>query len=678
MTTNLSELTMKAFADEIRLRGLEPPAILLPDAKIHRFPITNGNGRQSLAGWYIFFGDSIPSGAFGNWKTGEKYKWSEKSQTEMTEAERISFRDSMAKLKVEREKIESARQKTASQIAQKIWDTSTVLGNHAAHAYLKTKRVQSHGLRVAKNGCLVVPVMGESGVLQSLQFIGADGTKKFLSGGQTRGGFFRIDGDQKRIAIVEGYATGASVHNATGFSVFVAFNCHNLEPVAKIAQGLHPSSLLVVCADNDQWTDGNPGLTYGRKAAESIQAKITFPLFKDTSTKPTDFNDLAILHGLKAVGQQIFLALTPAVKTLSGAEILKMVFREPLWLIPGLICIGLCLLGGKPKSGKSIMVLNLIIAVVTGGVFFGHKFEKPQNVILLGLEDTARRLQDRIQKMTIGNDVDLSRLLVCTEFKRADQGGLSDLEDMIKLHRPALVVIDTLKKFKPAANSNRQLYDTDYESLDGVKRLSDKYSLTILIVHHLRKMAGDDPFDCFSGSLGLTGVADSLMVLQRRQTGMVLAITGREQEDQEYAVKMDAELLTWNLLGDASEVQNSKQQQAIFDVLKESETPLGATAIHKLTGIKYDVVRQLLRKMLSGGKIDQNEKGYFVKSHSHHSHHSQHSQHSHHSQNTPKGENCEWVKTIHSQFSDNDINSLDKCVSGVNGVYGFCDREVKI
>jgi putative DNA primase/helicase len=127
-----------------------------------------------------------------------------------------------------------------------------------------------------------------------------DGTKRFLRGGRVSGGYHLIDDETRRpeILIAEGFATGASLHEETGAAVYVAFNGVNLLPVARYVRALQPTGEIIVAADNDAWTPGNPGLTKGRAAAVAIGAKLLVPDFRGLvlSGRPTDFNDLFSLQ----------------------------------------------------------------------------------------------------------------------------------------------------------------------------------------------------------------------------------------------------------------------------------------------------------------------------------------------------------------------------------------------
>ena len=187
-----------------------------------------------------------------------------------------------------------------------------------SHAYLKAKSVRPLGeLRESCRGELLLPLRDINGNLHSLQFIAPDDrydgerNKNFLAGGRVSGCFYILaDKAEGPLVICEGYATGASIHEATGHAVICAMNSGNLLPVAKAARELWPQREIIIAADDDQFTDGNPGKTKGTAAAKAIRAKFAIPTFINTATKPTDFNDLHQLQRLAAVKEQIEAATT--------------------------------------------------------------------------------------------------------------------------------------------------------------------------------------------------------------------------------------------------------------------------------------------------------------------------------------------------------------------------------
>ena len=169
--------------------------------------------------------------------------------------------------------------------------------------YLTVKGIKPHGVRF--NGAsLVVPVRDTSGTLYSLQTIGPDGEKRFMPGGRVRGCYHAIGRPSGRLIVCEGYATGATLHEATGGAVAVAFNDGNLQAVAVALRAKYPCLTIVVAADDDWKTAGNPGLTAARQAAQAVGGKVAVPDFTglQRGDKDTDYNDLHRLAGAVRIG----------------------------------------------------------------------------------------------------------------------------------------------------------------------------------------------------------------------------------------------------------------------------------------------------------------------------------------------------------------------------------------
>lgn len=135
-----------------------------------------------------------------------------------------------------------------------------------------------------------------------------------MKGGRTKGGCCRIGkfGNAKTLCITEGFATGATIHQATGYLVVIAFNAANLGPVAQAIHQKYPKLPIVICADDDTDKKDNPGMTNATKAARALEAKVAVPDFGDPRPEGvTDFNDMAKLVGLEAVAQAINAAKEP-------------------------------------------------------------------------------------------------------------------------------------------------------------------------------------------------------------------------------------------------------------------------------------------------------------------------------------------------------------------------------
>lgn len=212
------------------------------------------------------------------------------SSREMTPAERKAFGRRMDALRRQHDAQQRERQAEAATVAALRWAAALPA---ASHEYLCTKGVGAHGLRIDWPW-LLVPIRDCNARLMSLQAIAADGTKRFVTGGRTKGGYHAIGKPADRLVICEGYATGATIHEASGHAVAIAFNSGNLLPVAKALRAKFPDLTLVLAADDDWKTPGNPGLTAATEAARAVRGLLAVPTFSGLPRGPkdTDFNDV--------------------------------------------------------------------------------------------------------------------------------------------------------------------------------------------------------------------------------------------------------------------------------------------------------------------------------------------------------------------------------------------------
>ncbi len=273
-----------------------------PYGDIHRFHV-DGDRLGTRNGWYSLHMDVVPAGAFGSWRTAETHSWCAGSRDRMTPRQQADIRHRIEAARSQREAEIRERQVQAAAMAQSMLVSAPPADPE--RAYLKAKGIEAHGTR-QRGGALLVPVyVGER--IASVQSIFPDGSKRFLPGGRIKGGYYRIADAVTRpeILICEGFATGASLHEEIGAAVVVAFNAGNLASVARSIRAAHPGAEIIVCADNDQWTAGNPGLTKAGAAAIEIGAKLLIPDFTgmDLSGHPSDWNDLYRLR--RAAGGRV-------------------------------------------------------------------------------------------------------------------------------------------------------------------------------------------------------------------------------------------------------------------------------------------------------------------------------------------------------------------------------------
>ncbi len=300
----------------------------------------------------------------------------------------------------------------------------------------------------------------------------------------------------------------------------------------------------------------------------------------------------------------------------TAKEILSMNFPEPKWAVEGLIPEGLNFLGGKPKTGKSFLALHLCCAVALGGKALGKFDLQKGSALYLCLEDTPRRLQIRL-KSILQADPAPDNLHLFPKWPRLNEGGLERLDAFItwKKRNLRLIVIDTFAKFRPLTKgSNINLYETDYEDAGAIKSLADKYGVSILVIHHLRKAPAEDELDTFSGSTGLTGAADGLLILKRTSKRMdaELLVTGRDMEDSALALEFHGPTMTWQYLGNSKDVKETKERQTLFDAMMEIKEPVSPKELAEITGLQTHYIQKTLPILIEEGSAKKLERGIYI------------------------------------------------------------------
>ena len=283
--------TINQFRTAMLDAGLTPPEAIEADGQLHRFHVEGDKG-GSRNGWYALHLDGRAAGVFGSWKTGLRSTWAADGKR-MSEAEREAFSKLIeaARLKAQAER--RAEHEARAIEARSEWAAAEPA--NPAHPYLIRKGVKPHNLR-QRGGLLIVPLFDAFGLLWNVQRIQADGGKRFKPG--RAGGLFSPIGDlnePRTILICEGWATGATLHEETGHPVLCAMNAGSLLPVATAARSAWAGAELVICADNDRQTEGNPGVTYATAAAKATGAKLIVPEFPE-GVAGSDFNDLAAIR----------------------------------------------------------------------------------------------------------------------------------------------------------------------------------------------------------------------------------------------------------------------------------------------------------------------------------------------------------------------------------------------
>ena len=270
--------------DAMASAGLRPhkPLDLIPNGKIHRFRL-DGDKSGSRNGWAVLNDGPMPFGAFGSWKADETHTWREATAAPLTAAQRAEIAQRTRAMHIARAQELDVVRAEARTKAQRLWSRAKPATN--AHPYLVRKHVNAYGLKQLRD-MLLIPARDLDGTLHTLQFIKADGTKRFLTGGRISGCYYAIGKPTDSLLIAEGYATAATLYQATGRAVAACFSCGNMEAVARALRHKFPKLRLILCADNDLKTKGNPGLTNARQAARAVGGYVAIPKLKGDALCP--------------------------------------------------------------------------------------------------------------------------------------------------------------------------------------------------------------------------------------------------------------------------------------------------------------------------------------------------------------------------------------------------------
>lgn len=268
-----------SFLDRLAAAGLAPIKFKpVADGRIHRFRI-EGDKAGSRNGWCVLYADPIGHGAFGSWRTGESHTWRAESEKAMTPAELAEQRRQFESMRRQRAEEDARVREEARSKAARLWGMA--MPAEAAHPYLVRKGVKAWGVRQLRES-LVIPARDAHGQLHTLQFIGRDGDKRFLSGGRIQACYYAIGRPVDTLLLAEGYATAASLFESTGHATACAFNAGNLVPVARALRTKFQNLRIIVCADNDAQISGNPGLTNAWEAARAVHGWVACPTFSES------------------------------------------------------------------------------------------------------------------------------------------------------------------------------------------------------------------------------------------------------------------------------------------------------------------------------------------------------------------------------------------------------------
>lgn len=597
------------------------------DGRIHRYSI-QGDKPGQFTGAYCIFTDNWPAGWIYNWRSGEHQNWAF-NRDRLDDKGRSFFDDAKYQemieksLKHQKELLEKHEHERiiATEHERILFETLPPAPDN--FPYFCKKNVRNFGIHFYNSiNSIAIPLRNINGRFMSVQWIDKHGNKKFSKGLSTKGAFFSIaldiiDGNNDiPILICEGYATLATIYDATQLPTVAAMNCHNIFNVAQALKSKFKNNKIIILADNDLLTEGNPGLKAANETCKKLGLTgVLYPNFS-RNEKGSDWNDYCAIHGedetSELLQKEIKLLCLPKNKQLVlkavddiNAQSLRFKVLPPLkWAVEGFLPAGLSILAGGPKVGKSILALHLSLGVAIGGCVLGKINVQQGDVLYLALEDTKRRLQERINNSDLPDECDISRLTLVTSSPRQNEGGIDFIRWWLEEHSQArLVIIDTLQKFRKLFSGKGSMYAEDYEVISEIKNIADLFDVSILIIHHLKKAKeNEDWLNEFSGSQGLAGAADTLFSLKRArvQNGGILHRTGRDVEEMDFAMKLDG--FGWTLSGDAEAFTMPEWKRQIVNYLREHNT-VTPMELSEANSISLNAAQQNLRRLAKDGDI---------------------------------------------------------------------------
>ena len=536
--------------DAMAEHGLTPPTSVVLDGQLHRFKSgTKGSGGAGdKTGWYVAYGDGVAAGKFGCWRAGVEVLWREEGGKQLSAAEEMAHARRMAEIRKMRDEEMKKQHETAANTVSHIWDSCGLASDE--HPYLKRKGVAANGARVTGDGRLVVPLYTPNGEMVSLQYIAADGGKLYHSGGKT-GGSFWVIGDTSQsetIYIAEGFATAATVHNATKTACVVAYSASNLVPVTEHFAALKS---VIIVADNDE---SGVGQRYAEQACAKYNARMVMPPMKG------DANDYAAAGGdivdlLIPKNQNWFVDINEIDAHLKPISYLikKVIPRNSIGMIYG-----------ASGSGKTFTVISLMMAIA-GALpdWFGYKVRQGKVAYLAG--EGYAGILPRIKGFMLDNKISKADLLVSTsgcDFN-TEEGYAKIVNSLAeKSFTPDVIVVDTLNRFMVGDENSAK----DVRSmLDYCDRLQRKYNCTIILIHHTG--VGETAQTRARGSSALRGAFDFMFLVAQGESGHT--IEHYKAKDSELIDKMHFELASIDLPG----LFDEDGEQVTTAVCRQAEAP---------------------------------------------------------------------------------------------------------
>lgn len=452
------------------------PLTIRYDGQIHRFS-TDRTKRGDKAGWYVaemFSGVNLVS--YGDWRTGVSGVIKGGRYTNLSDAERLELDYRIEQMRIEEERRRKEYHETKAKEAAEIWEKAEEASEFFGYIG-KKGLLNAHGARLSGDGRMIVPMFDADGNLQSLQFINAEGEKRFYPGASTKNGYWWL-GDQsmKRVFLCEGFATGCSIYEATGSTTYMAYSADNLPGVAKML--CERGHEVTIISDNDE---SGKGQGCAEKARLMTGCSVmVIPNNGDLSV--TDANDYQQVFGnLKAI--------LPDLNLVSKMLLADDILIEPInirWLVKGWVpANSIGMFHGPSASGKTNIVLDMLLSASCGqSDWHGAKIREPVKVVYLcgeGLSGVKLRLKAWAayhEAQSLG-----SFAVYPLPLDLDTEKGLQEIREQIGSlsWTPDIIVVDTVNRYMSGDENSAQDTRT---FLNAVDLLRNEYRCTGLYIHH--------------------------------------------------------------------------------------------------------------------------------------------------------------------------------------------------
>lgn len=347
-----------------------------------------------------------------------------------------------------------------------------------------------------------------------------------------------------------------------------SFSCHDIDERCK-----DPSDLLVTFGD--QFREKiDPAIKAAKQEnLDDVPEGMTINQAKETGPVKKEISPLEVYRASELYGKHL---------------------EAPPTIIRGVVPAGLTILAGAPKKGKSWMSLAMAIAVATGQPWLGMETQQG-DVLYMDLESAQYRVQKRLEKLLVGPGPD--RLYITHKSERLEEGLLEQIQKWIEsVESPSLIIIDTYGRVDAGKRKGENAYQGDTRVLGEVQKFAIQRKIAILVVHHLRKVSGgimDDPLERISGSMGLTGAADAVMILdsKRGEEDATLSVTSRDFEEKKLVVSMSNG--RWILKSTNSEEYLEEQEYLKSDICRAVVKI--AHTYHEWRGTSVELIDELIR-----------------------------------------------------------------------------------